>query len=146
MDERHHLLNLFEKLHEKYNIQDGEYKEFVEALGGKMRNDIDTSDWKYVKVVYDLIEISTEFCEDEWYPTVNIRKDCSRIWAIVEDEHPYQAYGNISNSYMHKHEIDRSVIPRLYNDAVNGKYVEMIFDSTVNRKYCLRIKSVEKVG
>jgi hypothetical protein len=33
--DRHHLLTLLDQLQEKYKIQDGEYKEFAEAIGGK---------------------------------------------------------------------------------------------------------------
>ena len=35
--DRHHLLALLDKIQEKYEIQDGEYKEFVEAIGGKKK-------------------------------------------------------------------------------------------------------------
>ena len=33
--DRHHILELFEKLHETYEFKEQDYKVFVEALGGK---------------------------------------------------------------------------------------------------------------
>ena len=49
--DRHHLLELFERLHEKYDIREAEYKEFVEALAGK--KEIDTENAKFVVIEFD---------------------------------------------------------------------------------------------
>ena len=35
--DRHHLLSLLDKIQEKYEIQEGAYKEFAEAIGGKKK-------------------------------------------------------------------------------------------------------------
>ena len=37
MEDRHYCLKLFEDIHQKYNLQECDYKEFVEALGGKKK-------------------------------------------------------------------------------------------------------------
>ena len=51
--DRHHLLALLDKIQEKYEIQDGEYKEFVEAIGGK-KKPIEFKENDLVMVEYDL--------------------------------------------------------------------------------------------
>ena len=84
--DRHHLLVLLDKIQEKYEIQDGEYKEFAEAIGGKKA----IPEFKVgamVKVDYDHIGMRADFGDDEVYPVVNVTDKCSRIWKVVEDAH-----------------------------------------------------------
>ena len=53
--DRHHLLTLLDKIQEKYEIQDGEYKEFAEAIGGT-KKPIEVKEGDIVKVSYDHVE------------------------------------------------------------------------------------------
>ena len=60
--DQQHMLSLIDTLHEKYQFQDGEYKEFVEALGGK-KKPLDVENAKIVRITYD--EISATLHDDE---------------------------------------------------------------------------------
>ena len=60
--DQQHMLSLIDTLHEKYQFQDGEYKEFVEALGGK-KKPLDVENAKIVRITYD--EISGGIYHDE---------------------------------------------------------------------------------
>jgi len=62
--DQHHMLSLTDSLHEKYQFTDGEYKEFVEALGGK-KKPIDVENAKYVLIKYDRVEASWDYNVDE---------------------------------------------------------------------------------
>ena len=60
--DQQHVLSLTDSLHEKYQFTDGEYKEFVEALGGK-KKPLDVENAKIVRITYD--EISGGIYHDE---------------------------------------------------------------------------------
>ena len=60
--DQHHMLSIVDTLHEKYQFQDGEYKEIVEALGGK-KEPLDVENAKIVRITYD--EISATLHDDE---------------------------------------------------------------------------------
>ena len=65
--DQHHMLSLTDSLHEKYQFTDGEYKEFVEALGGK-KKPIDVENAKIVRITYERIDanlVSPEYQQDE---------------------------------------------------------------------------------
>ena len=64
MYSKHHLLALFDTLHEKYSFQDAEYKEVVEALAGK-KLPLDVENAKYVLIKYDRVEASWDYNVDE---------------------------------------------------------------------------------
>ena len=59
--DRHHLLELFEGIHERYDLKEQDYKQFVEALGGK-KAPIDIKNAKFVRITYD--EITPHLCYD----------------------------------------------------------------------------------
>ena len=50
--DQQYMLSLIDTLHEKYQFQDGEYKEFVEALGGK-KKPLDVENAKIVRITYE---------------------------------------------------------------------------------------------
>ena len=58
------MLSLTDTLHEKYQFTDGEYKELVEALGGK-KKPIDVENAKYVLITYDRVEASWDYNVEE---------------------------------------------------------------------------------
>ena len=65
--DQHHMLSLTDSLHEKYQFTDGEYKEFVEALGGK-KKPLDVENAKIVRITYERIDanlVSPEYQQDE---------------------------------------------------------------------------------
>ena len=75
--DQHHILSLVDTLHEKYQFQDGEYKEFVEALGGKKNSGIDVTGAQFVLLKFDRIFNSwDEECER---PDVIVSEDNQRI-------------------------------------------------------------------
>ena len=84
----HHLLDLFENIHEKYKLQENDYKVFVEALGGK-REAIDFENAKFVEISCD--EYSTSFNEEkdveEVYCVPNVKK-ILRIVGDIENPNP----------------------------------------------------------
>ena len=51
--DRHHLLELFEKIHDEYNLKENDYKTFVEALGGKRQVSNVPDDAKFVEIIYE---------------------------------------------------------------------------------------------
>ena len=57
--DQHHVLSLTDSLHEKYQFTDGEYKELVEALGGK-KKPIDVSTATVVKITFDEHRVTWE--------------------------------------------------------------------------------------
>lgn len=137
--DRHHVLNLFDKLYEKYGMQEGEYKEFVEALGGKGSFTKD----QHVEVVFDLIECVVEYSDDDDHmcPDVHTFEKCSRIWKIIPDENSYHGHGYIWNGYLKTAEMHRSAVQRLTNEV--GAYVTMTLDTKTNRKNTIKIISVD---
>ena len=50
--DQHHILSLIDNLRDKYQIQDGEYKQLVEALAGK-NEPLDVSTATVVKITFD---------------------------------------------------------------------------------------------
>ena len=65
--DQQHMLSLIDTLHEKYQFQDGEYKEFVEALGGK-KKPLDVENAKIVRITYEKLDANlcvTENQQDE---------------------------------------------------------------------------------
>jgi hypothetical protein len=138
--DRHQILHFFENLHEKYNITDGEYKDFVEMLGGKKKV-THFDDFTNVKVVFDIVENEIEYTDDECIPKVNTKKNCSRIWKIIPNETDYHAYGIVSHKYLDSCEMHRSVVERFMKDA---GFICMTCDTNLNRKAVLNIISVEK--
>ena len=76
----HHLLDLFENIHEKYKLQENDYKVFVEALGGK-REAIDFENAKFVEIWCD--EYSTSFNEEKDVEEVHCLPNVKKIFRIV---------------------------------------------------------------
>jgi len=140
MDNRHQLLQLFENLHEKYKITDGEYKEFVEVLGGKKKI-MELDDVTHVKVIFDIIECELEYIDDEFIPRIHTKKNCSRIWKVIPDESRYHAQGHVSYKYFDSCEMHRSVIERFMKDS---DFITMTYDTDRNKKAVVDILSVEK--
>jgi len=71
--DRHHVLSLVDKMQDKYQFQDGEYMEIVEALGGKKKS-IDVNNAKLVRITYEKIE-AVQFRDDEdedWQAAVTV--------------------------------------------------------------------------
>ena len=67
------MLSLTDNLHEKYQFTDGEYKEFVEALGGK-KKPLDVKNAKFVRITYDRIEASINYQDDDLEPIAAVGK------------------------------------------------------------------------
>ena len=59
--DRHHLLELFEKIHDEYNLKENDYKTFVEALGGKRQVSNVPDDAKFVEIFYDEYSVLYDF-------------------------------------------------------------------------------------
>lgn len=143
--DRHHLLGLLDKLQEKYSLQDGEYKEFAEAIGGK-KKPLDVSQAKMIKMTYDLYECRVEHGDEEYYPTLDYTKQCTRIWNVVEDETSWHVYGNMiymnlfNRCDMHKSELDLIVKEMQSEKSV----VSMA--NLHNRRICIRPISVEIIS
>ena len=56
MIDQHHMLSMVDTLHEKYQFQDGECKEIVEALDGK-KKPIDVENAQFVVIKFDRLMI-----------------------------------------------------------------------------------------
>ena len=82
--DRHHLLALLDTLQEKYEFQDGEYKEFAEAIGGK-KKPMEFKENDLVKVEYDHIETMVDIDEGDLIPKIIVHEKCSTIWKIIPD-------------------------------------------------------------
>ncbi len=80
--DRHHLLNLFDHINEKYNLKENEYKVFVEALGGR-KEPIRLDGAKYVELVVD--EYTHIWNHDEESPEVVFFPDRKKILQIIND-------------------------------------------------------------
>tara|TARA_B100001564_G_C20576326_1_gene640848 strand:- start:352 stop:795 length:444 start_codon:yes stop_codon:yes gene_type:complete len=63
--DRHHLLELFEKIHDDYNLKENDYKTFVEALGGKRQVPNVPDDAKFVEIFYDEYSFLYDFQSHE---------------------------------------------------------------------------------
>ena len=97
---RQHVLSLFDTLHDKYQFQDGEYKELVEALGGK-KKPLDVKNAKFVVIKFDRYHTfwDDEAKEDEIVANYNEQSLCQVYPHVSSDEHWYhQTHYNISQS------------------------------------------------
>tara|TARA_B100000902_G_C27087137_1_gene801933 strand:+ start:103 stop:534 length:432 start_codon:yes stop_codon:yes gene_type:complete len=142
--DRHHLLSLLDKIQEKYEIQDGEYKEFAEAIGGK-KSPIEVNEGDLVRVSYDFLECEVDFCEDEFYPKVHVTERCSRIWKITANETDYHGESMISYRYMHNSEMHLGAMRKIVKDYSNNKFTTLTLNSSNNRKYCFRVFEIEVI-
>ena len=144
--DRHHLLVLLDKIQEKYEIQDGEYKEFVEAIGGKKAIP-EFEIGAMVKIEYDHLGMRAEFGDDEVYPVVNVTDKCSRIWKVVDDEHErhvlnYRDIGwSIDNKCFARAEIHASEIKKLATDLHDGIHTICSQDKH-QVKHVIRIREI----
>lgn len=98
--DRHHLLDLFEKLHETYTLKEQDYKTFVEALGGK-KEPLDVTGAKIVLVNFDRID--DVFDEDFDEPSLHCIQNCKKILKVIPSEDTLPAgfgatsHGNVYN-------------------------------------------------
>ena len=144
--DRHHLLVLLDKIQEKYEIQDGEYKEFVEAIGAKKAIP-EFEIGAMVKIEYDHLGMRAEFGDDEVYPVVNVTDKCSRIWKVVDDEHErhvlnYRHIGwSIDNKCFARAEIHASEIKKLATDLHDGIHTICSQDKH-QVKHVIRIREI----
>ena len=86
--DRHHLLDLFEKLHETYKLKEQDYKTFVEALGGK-KEPLDVTGAKIVLVNFD--QIDEVFDEELDEPYFHCIQNCKKILKVIPSENPIPA-------------------------------------------------------
>lgn len=143
--DRHHLLSLLDKIQEKYEIQDGEYKEFAEAIGGK-KELLDLSTATLVKIVYDKIETEVDFSDDDMFPKINIDEKCSLIWNVIDNENDFHASTyHMSASYLSHCDVHRSVIEKIANDFSMDKITVFGLDKH-QRKCCIRVLSMEIIN
>ena len=145
--DRHHLLSLLDNIQEKYEIQDGEYKEFAEAIGGKKKL-LEFKEGDLVKVSYDQIETEVDFCDDEFHPKMTIIKTCSLIWKVIPNEHRFHGgntiCGNtISNVYLNKCDIHIDAMNKIVKDHSEGNFTMMSVNSNTQRKSCIRVSDIE---
>jgi len=143
--DRHHLLGLLDKLQSKYDFMDEEYKEFAEAIGGKKKI-IEVKVGDLVKVNYEEIENGVDFCEDEFFPTVNVLKKCCYIWKVVDDEHRYHGGDSISYTYLNKSYIPITAIKKIIQDYSDGNFTRTSLDSNRHRRYCLFATDIEIIS
>ena len=147
--DRHHLLSLLDKIQEKYDIKDGDYKEFIEAIGGKKKI-LEFEPGDMVKVEYDRLETRAEFGDDDVYPIVNVTDKCSRIWKVSEDEHDRHVHNfrNIGFSISHKcferAEIHQSEIKKLSTDLRDGFHT-LCSQDRHQVKHVIRIRDITKI-
>jgi hypothetical protein len=141
--DRHHLLSLLDKLQEKYVIQDGEYKEFAEAIGGK-KKPIEFNEGDLIKVTLDRIEASVDCDYEDITPSIYVNERCSFIWKVVPDEHEYHSGESISHKYLNNCQMNKSAMDKIVKDHCQGDFTMMTMDKN-NRKYCIRVISVEPI-
>lgn len=141
--DRHHLLTLLDQLQEKYQIQDGEYKEFAEAIGGKKKL-LEINEGDLIKVEYTHIETEVDFCDDEFYPKMNIIEKCSRIWKVIPDEDNYHLRDMVSYVYLNRTDMRLAVINKIMKDHSEGNFTMMSFDTDTQRKHCIKVSSITK--
>ena len=140
--DRHHLLSLLDNIQEKYEIQDGEYKEFAEAIGGKKKL-LEFKEGDLVKVSYDQIETEVDFCDDEFYPKMTIIKKCSLIWKVIPNEDRFHGGNSISNVYLNKCDIHIDAMNKIVKDHSEGNFTMMTLSSNTQRKSCIRVSDIE---
>ena len=134
---RHHLLSLLDKLQEKYQFQDEEYKEFAEAIGGKNKP-LDLTKANFVKVEYDHIEARVDYDGCDMFPDITIREKCSRIWNIIDSEITGGKQDCLISS-----NIRRWIIEQMAEDMVNEKMTSMSLDTDNEICHYFRVKSIE---
>lgn len=135
MEDRHYCLKLFEDIHEKYNLQECDYKEFVEALGGK-KKEVDVSNAQMVKIEFDTIESCVEDGMEEFYPEMRFYYKSSRIWSIIPDaDYGYSGIGG--QKILHSSEMADSTLKRIAECLKDDEIYE-IYSDKYNRKTCLR--------
>ena len=140
--DRHHLLTLLDKILDKYKIQDGEYKEFVEAIGGK-KIPIEVNEGDLVRISYDFIETELDFCEDEFFPKLHTTEKCSRIWKITANENSYHGGSMISHRYMNNSDMHLGAMRKIVNDYSDNKFTMLSLNSNKGSKYCCRVYKIE---
>ena len=143
--DRHHLLTLLDKIQEKYEIQDGEYKEFVEAIGGT-KKPIEIKEGDLVKISYDHIETEVEFCDDEFYPKLNITEKCSRIWKVIANGGGHHGGDMLTSKYLNRADMHLDAMNKIVKDHSKGNFTMISIDSNINRKYCFRVSEIEVIN
>ena len=139
---RHHLLGLLDSLQEKYKLQDGEYKEFAEAIGGK-KKELDITNAKMVKVTYDEYESVVEWGDEEMFPNMFFQKDCSRIWKIIPDENRYHLCSvGLSFLLLNRSNIHTTEIQKFIDDYTKDTPTKFSCDKK-QRKRMFRVKDIE---
>jgi hypothetical protein len=144
--DRHHLLALLDKLQEKYEIQDGEYKEFAEAIGGK-KKPIEFKENDLVMVEYDHIETRAEFSDHGVEPVTNITEKCSAIWKIVPDTSEYHVSSrgdvgwSINCKYLKQADMNVSVIRHLCENLAEDLFTICTMDDHMVH-HSIRVKTV----
>ena len=148
--DRHHLLALLDKLQEKYEIQDGEYKEFVEAIGGK-KKPLEIKENDLVRVEYDHIETRADFDDDdEMIALTYVTEKCSIIWKIIPDAHEHHVASRretgwtIDCSYLKQAEMHMSVIQHLAENLAEELFTICTIDDH-QAQHCIRVKSIERI-
>ena len=143
--DRHHLLTLLDKIQEKYEIQDGEYKEFAEAIGGtKKPTEIKEGD--IVKITYDHVETEVEYCDEEFYPKLNITEKCSRIWKVIANESAYHGGDMLTSKYLNRADMHLDAMNKIVKDHSKGIFTMISINSDTNRKYCFRVSEIEVIN
>jgi hypothetical protein len=135
MEDRHYCLKLFEDIHQKYNLQECDYKEFVEALGGK-KKEVDVSNAQMVKIEFDEIEANVEDGLDEFYPELRFYYKSSKIWNIISDaDYGYSGIGG--QKILHSSEMSESTLKKIA-ECLKDDEVYQLYSDKYNRKNCLR--------
>ena len=142
--DRHHLLALLDKIQEKYDIQDGDYKEFIEAIGGK-KNPIKINGGDLVRINYDLINTEVDFNEEEFFPKLHVTAKCSRIWKIVANENAYHGGIWITYNYLYNSEMHLGAVNKIVKDYSSGNFTMISYDPDTGSKYCLRVYKIEVI-
>ena len=143
--DRHHLLTLLDKIQEKYEIQDGEYKEFAEAIGGT-KKPIEIKEGDIVKVSYDHIETEVDFCDDEFYPKLTVTEKCSRIWKVIANESTYHGGDMLTSRYLNRADMHLDAMNKIVKDHSQGNFTMISINSDTNRKYCFRVSEIEVIN
>ena len=144
--DRHHLLALLDKIQEKYEIQDGEYKEFVEAIGGK-KKPIEFKENDLVMVEYDHIETRAEFSDNGIEPVTNVTEKCSIIWKIVPDTSEYHVSSrgdvgwSINCKNLKQAEMNVSVMRHLCENLAEDLFTICTMDDHMVQ-HCIRVKTM----
>jgi hypothetical protein len=143
--DRHYLLTLLDKIQEKYEIQDGEYKEFAEAIGGT-KKPIEIKEGDIVKITYDHLETEVEYCDDEFYPKLNITEKCSRIWKVIANEGGHHGGDMLTSRYLNRADMHLDAMNKIVKDHSKGNFTMISINSDTNRKYCFRVSEIEVIN